>query len=210
MRFSDSKEAPRVLAVVAQGFEELELATYTDLAGWTRLLDGVPSVELVVGGLHPVVRSRHGLRVLPDLPLKEAGRQRWDALFIPGGWPDAGYEEVCDDTVLSLIRETYGQGGTIATSCTGIFAVGEAGLLEGVRATTYVSPGGCSPCVQNRERLSAYGAVVCMEPSVIDQRIHSDVGPAAGMEAALRFFETLVGKDGVARMERELRGATVA
>lgn len=53
----------RLLAVVGQGFEELELAVYTDLAGWTRMLDGVPGVEIHIGGFHDVIRSQHGLRI---------------------------------------------------------------------------------------------------------------------------------------------------
>lgn len=197
----------RVLAVVGEGFEEVELAMYTDLAGWTRLLGGMPAVEIVVGGFREVIRSKHGLRIMRDVSLDEAATRDWEALYIPGGWPDAGHEEIYREPVPSLIRRVHASGGVIATNCTGIFAVGEAGLLRGRRATTYVSPGGCGHCARNGERLAAYGAIHTDGPIVVDDRIFSDIGPAVGIPAALAFFKTFVGESGVARIERELRGA---
>lgn len=197
----------RLLAVVGQGFEELELVVYTDLAGWTRVLDGVPGVEVCVGGFHDVIRSRHGLRIVRDVSLNDAAAQEWDGLIIPGGWPDAGYEEIYREPVPSLIRRTHERGGTIATSCTGIFAVGEAGLLNGRRATTYVSPGGCALCTDNHKRLASYGAIVCDEPVVADGRILSDAGPSVGVRGALELFRVLIGEGAVSRIQAELAGA---
>ena len=197
----------RLLAIVGQGFEELELAVYTDLAGWTRVLDGFPGVDVRIGGFHEVIRSRHGLRIVRDLSLNDAAAQEWDGLVIPGGWPDAGYEEIYGEPVPSLIRRTHERGGIIATSCTGIFAVGEAGLLRGRRATTYVSPGGCALCTDNHKRLVSYGAVVCDEPVVADGRILSDVGPSVGVRGALELFRALIGEGAVLRIQAELAGA---
>lgn len=199
--------AHRLLAVVGQGFEELELAVYTDLAGWTRVLDGMPGVEVCIGGFHDVIQSRHGLRILRDMSLHDAAPQEWDGLIIPGGWPDSGYEEIYREPVLSLIRRIHGRGGTIATSCTGIFAVGEAGLLKERRATTYVSPGGCALCTDNHKRLASYGAIVCDEPIVADGRILSDVGPSVGVRGAMELFRGLIGEGAVSRIQVELAGA---
>lgn len=197
----------RLLAVVGQGFEELELAVYTDLAGWTRVLDGLPRVEVYIGGFRDVIRSQHGLRMLRDVSLSDAAAQEWDGLIIPGGWPDGGYDEIYREPVPSLIRRTHGRGGIVATSCTGIFAVGEAGLLKGRRATTYVSPGGCALCTDNRQRLASYGAIVCEDPLVADDRILSDVGPSVGVRGALELFRGLIGEAAVSRIQAELAGA---
>ena len=199
--------AHRLLAIVGQGFEELELAVYTDLAGWTRVLDGMPGVEVCIGGFHDVIRSQHGVRILRDVTLNDAAAQEWDGLIIPGGWPDAGYDEIYREPVPSLIRRTHERGGIIATSCTGIFAVGEAGLLKGRRATTYVSPGGCALCTDNHKRLASYGAIVVDEPLVADDRILSDVGPSVGVRGALELFRGLIGEGAVSRIHAELAGA---
>ena len=198
--------ARRLLAIVGQGFEELELAVYTDLAGWTRVLDGMPGVEVCIGGFHEIIRSHHGLRIVRDVSLEDAASRDWDGLIIPGGWPAGGYEEIYREPVPSLIRRTHERGGIIATSCTGIFAVGEAGLLKGRRATTYVSPGGCATCSDNHKRLASYGAIVCDEPVVADGRILSDVGPSVGVRGALELFLGLIGEGAVSRIQAELAG----
>ena len=199
--------AHRLLAVVGQGFEELELAVYTDLAGWTRLLDGMPRVEVSIGGFHEIIRSQHGLRIVRDVSVEDAASREWEGLIIPGGWPDGGYEEIYKEPVPSLIRRTHERGGIIATSCTGIFAVGEAGLLKERRATTYVSPGGCAHCTANHKRLASYGAIVTDEPVVADDRILSDVGPSVGVQGALELFRRLIGEGAVSRIQVELAGA---
>jgi 4-methyl-5(b-hydroxyethyl)-thiazole monophosphate biosynthesis len=195
----------RFLALVGQGFEDVELTPYTSLAGWTLLLPNLPQIQVVISGFHEIIRSRHGLRVLRDLDLEAAAQQEWDAVIIPGGWPDEGYEELYQEPVLSIIRRTHAQGGVIASSCTGIFAVGEAGLLKGRRATTFVSPNGsCSLCAKNAERLADYGALVCPEPFIVDERILSDIGPAIGLRGALALLEVFIGRAGVASLREEL------
>ena len=199
--------AHHLLAIVGQGFEELELAVYTGLAGWTRVLDGVPGVEVCIAGFHDIIHSQHGLRIVRDMSLEDAASREWDGLIIPGGSPSSGYEEIYGRPVPSLIRHTHERGGMIATSCTGIFAVGEAGLLRGRRATTYVSPGGCAHCTENDKRLAAYGAIVCDEPFVADGSILSDVGPSVSLLGALELFRALIGEGAVSRIQAELAGA---
>ena len=136
-----------------------------------------------------------------DLPIEEAARHEWEALVIPGGWPDGGYNEIYQEPVLSIIQRTWERDGIIATSCTGIFPVGEAGLLRGRRATTFVSPGGCAFCSENKDRLAAYGAIVCNGPMVADQRIFSDIGPGVCTSTALELFRAFIGESGVSRLQ---------
>lgn len=119
MRPSDGGSPRRVVAIVGQGFEEVELAMYTDPAGGTALVEGVPKPNLSIASLQNPVRPKHGLRFGRDLDLESASVREWDAVYVPGGRPESGNEEidrpdvakslsVDDDRILSDIGRVVG------------------------------------------------------------------------------------------------------
>jgi len=61
----------KVLLFLANGFEEVEVAAFTDVLGWTRSVDGVKFVEVVVAGLHEEVKAAHSLIIKPQYLLEE-------------------------------------------------------------------------------------------------------------------------------------------
>jgi transcriptional regulator GlxA family with amidase domain len=91
------------------------------------------------------VRTGAGLLVSPQ-PLESA--QTADLLVVPGlagTSPEALVNYVGGDVSLpvrKLIAQTRGRGTAIASACAGAFFLAEAGILDGVRATTtwWLSP----------------------------------------------------------------------
>ncbi|MCG8124987.1 MAG: DJ-1/PfpI family protein, partial [Candidatus Thiodiazotropha taylori] len=75
----------RVLVPLAQGCEELEAVTITDLL--TRA-----GVTVVTAGLdeNPVKASR-GVTLLPDTTLDDVNADEFDMVVLPGGLPGADY-----------------------------------------------------------------------------------------------------------------------
>ena len=194
----------KVLIIAPNGFEELELAPFTDILGWTRIIEGVRPVEVAIAGFHEVVSSKHGLKVIPDLRIQTVNVTEYDVLVIPGGFADAGYDEVFDESVIEAIRTMHRKGGIIATMCVGAFPVGKAGLLKGKRATTFYSDGCCETCKDNLKRLTDYGATVLQERIVVDDRIITNIGPAAAEETVFVLLEMLNGKEDAERVKREM------
>ena len=89
-------------------------------------------VVLVAETTDPVVATG-GLRVLPDHDL--AGCPRIDVLVIPGGWGTRSL--VNHREVIRWIRERSSEAELSTSVCTGSFLLGQAGLLDGRRATTH-------------------------------------------------------------------------
>ena len=87
---------------------------------------------LVAESLEPVAASG-GMRVLPDHTLD--GCPPLDVLLVPGGWGVRA--ELSNERLLDWISARAAEAGTLASVCTGAMLLGEAGLLDGRRATTH-------------------------------------------------------------------------
>jgi len=104
-----------------------------------------PTWNVTMVGSAPTVRTGAGLLVTPE-PLEAA--QTTDLLVVPalgGSSPEALIDHVSGDVsrpVRDLIARTRERGTTIASACAGSFLLAEAGVLDGMRATTtwWLSP----------------------------------------------------------------------
>jgi transcriptional regulator GlxA family with amidase domain len=140
-------------------------------------------VALVAETLEPITATG-GLRVLPDYDL--AGCPLLDVLVVPGGWGTRGL--VGNTRVVGWIRERADEVELAASVCTGSFLYGQAGLLDGGRATTHW---------KSLDRMAqAFPAVrvVRDEHVVEDGRIITSAGIAAGIDLALRIVARVHGE----------------
>lgn len=81
-----------------------------------------------------MIRARNGLQVQPQYSFDQL--PRLDLLIIPGGY-GAEEIEIYKPEVLNWIRSYAEAGVQIASVCTGALLLAEAGLLDGLRATTH-------------------------------------------------------------------------
>lgn len=139
------------------------------------------------------VRSFSGMRIVADHDLSETDLTI-DTLLIAGG-PDI--EAAWRNPVLiDWIRSMAGRVRRIGSVCTGAFFLGEAGLLDGRRATTHW--GYC-------ERLAERNPKATVEPDrifVADHPVYSSGGVTSGIDLAFSLVEEDWGRDtatGVAR-----------
>jgi len=182
----------RIGIALFEDAEELDFAgPWEVLAAWSGQWpdDGV-EVLTVADTLDPV-RCAKGLRVLPDVTWRTAGRL--DVLVYPGG--RGTREQVGDEEVRKRIR-ALAQRGTLMTSvCTGALVYADAGLLDGRPATTYWSA---------FDELLPLGRDIEPRPDdrFVDDR---DVITAAGVSAGIDMALHLVARLGSPERAREVR-----
>lgn len=169
----------RVLVPLAQGCEELEAITITDLlirAG----------IDVVTAGLdnHPVKASR-GMTLVPDTNLDSALQQDYDMIVLPGGLPGADHLND-DERIQQCIKDMANSGRYVAAICAAPKVLARAGLLAGKHATAY--PG-------TLEKLGLTETTLVNDAVVCDGNIITSRGPGTAMDFALMLILKLVGKD---------------
>ena len=178
----------RVLVPLAQGCEELEAVSVTDIL--TRA-----GIEVVTAGLDdkPVKASR-GITILPVTTLDEVMEDSFDMIVLPGGLPGADYLND-DPRIHSLLKRLASEGKYAAAICAAPKVLANAGLLEGRRATSY-------PGVLDKMDLPRVN--VQLERVVVDEKIVTSRGPGTAMDFALELVEKLVGKTKRVEVEKGL------
>ena len=138
-----------VAIVVYDGVFDSGLAAILDVLDNANALGGqihqAPTWNVAMVGPTPQVRTGAGLLVAPE-PLEYA--QTTELLVVPAlaeNQPSALIEHVSGDASLhvrNLIAKTRERGTNIASACAGTFLLAEAGVLDGLRATTtwWLSP----------------------------------------------------------------------
>ena len=144
-----SVRAMQVAVVVYDGVFDSGLTAILDVLDNANALGGQihepPTWNVTMVGPAPQVRTGAGLAV-PAQPLERA--ETADLLVVPargGSSPEALLDHVGGDasrSVRNLIARTRDRGTAIASACAGTFLLAEAGILDGVRATTtwWLSP----------------------------------------------------------------------
>jgi transcriptional regulator GlxA family with amidase domain len=140
-------------------------------------------VVLVAETTEPVTATG-GMRVLPDHDL--ASCPRLDLLVVPGGWGTRRL--VQNDKVVGWIRERADSIELAASVCTGSFLYGQAGLLDGRRATTHWLS------LDRMEQTFPAVHVVRDQHVVEDGSIVTSAGIAAGIDLALRVVARIHGE----------------
>lgn len=190
----------KVLLLLADGFEPLEAAGFTDVFGWAAI-DGKEPVELVSAGFKPVLRATFGFSVMPQAQISELDLNEFDALAIPGGFAGAGfYDEAMSEPFLNVIRHFEARNRDIASVCVASLALGAAGALNGRRATTYHQVGG-----KRKDQLEQYGALFVDQAVVEDGRMISSTGPGTAVEVALRLLANLTSQENAAHIRAKMR-----
>jgi len=151
-------------------------------------------VLLVAESVEPVVATG-GLRVIPDATLETC--PPLDILVVPGGWGTR--KEIGNQRVLTWIAKRAKEVETLTSVCTGAMLLGQAGSLDGRRATTHWRSldwmRQSFPAVTVEDKLHV----------VEDGQVLTSAGISAGIDMALlvvaRYFGEAAGRATARHME---------
>lgn len=165
----------RVLCLLAEGFEEIEVVTPIDILRRA-------GVEVVVAGVGESrqMTGRSGIAIPTDLPLDAVDAEGFDLLLLPGGPAVAALRQ--DGRAACLARAFDEAGKRVAAICAAPLILKDAGLLNGRAFTAHFS---------TRDELpDALDARV-----VTDGRLTTSRGAGTALDFALAMARDLAGPD---------------
>jgi AraC family transcriptional regulator, transcriptional activator FtrA len=183
-----------IVAVVVPGMSPLEIAVAAEFLGverpelghrWYRFTICTPEPGPVglEGGMNLYVE--HGLEWL----------RRADTVIVPG-W--AGRGRASNPAVIAALAEADRRGARMVSFCTGAFALAEAGVLTGRRATTHWSAA---------DDLAHRYPEVTVDPDVLyieDGDVLTSAGSAASIDCALALVRQDFGAEVANDLARDL------
>ncbi len=163
---------PTVLAILPEGFEEIEAIMPIDL-----LRRAGAEVTIAALGASPHITGRCQITLHADTTLGEAATRTHDMVFLPGGPGVLNLR--ADMRVRALLQQQAAAGGWVAAICAAPTVLQDAGLLEGRRFTAHHSVEKQLPGVLSGERV------------VVDGKIITSRGAGTALDFGLTLVEKL-------------------
>lgn len=178
-----------------EGVEPVDLAAIGVISMARRVIPGL-SYETVSFDRELVLLA-NGLEVVPGKRFDEVSKV--DVLLVPGG---PGWRAAANDArVLAFVRRVA-PGALVCSVCTGAMILAQAGVLDGLRATTKfeVVPPEASPLDELRQR---YPAIRSEPALVVDNgRVVTGGGVTLCIDAVLYLLEKRFGKQAAHEVAR--------
>ncbi len=143
-----------------------------------------------------IIRCRSGLRILADAYVGDLDpRTPFGTVLVTGGEPEELLEE---KALIDWVKIAYRRAGRVASVCSGVFILAEAGILAGRKATTHWK------CSAFFRRLYPDVEVDPDPIFVQDGKIFTSAGVNSGLDLALAFVENDLGRDVALEIARSM------
>ncbi|HPO90886.1 MAG TPA: DJ-1/PfpI family protein, partial [Victivallales bacterium] len=111
------------------GFEEIETIVPVDIL--RRL-----GFNVIIAGAKDIIEGSHGLKLKPDIMIKDIDCNKLDAVVLPGGMPGS-INLAKNPNVLKILKEMEAKNALIAAICAAPIALAAAGLITGIKITAH-------------------------------------------------------------------------
>ncbi len=176
---------PTVLAILADGFEEIEAITPIDLL---RRAGAQVTIAGLGDGIH--VTGKNGITLHADVPLAAVGTQIFDCLLLPGG-PGVAHLR-SDPRVRATVLAHEAAGKWVAAICAAPTVLHDAGLLAGRRYTAHFSVASELPGILSAERV------------VVDGRLITSRGAGTALDFGMCLIDTLCSAQVAGEISRDI------
>ncbi|HEU0239449.1 MAG TPA: helix-turn-helix domain-containing protein [Micromonosporaceae bacterium] len=188
----------RVAVLAFPDVAMFELGVLCEVFGTDRTADGFPGYDfkLCTTDGRPI-RTRSGFSIAPHADL--AALADADLVAVPA-FASAG-DPGCTPTnpaVLDALRDAHDRGAYVLSVCSGAFALGEAGLLDGRRCTTHW---------RYADELARRFPLADVRPDVLyveDGNVFTSAGTAAGIDLCLHLVRRVHGSAIATKLARRM------
>jgi transcriptional regulator GlxA family with amidase domain len=183
----------RKVAIVAlPGVAPFELGVVWEGFGLDRSDDGIPPYDCTVVSIAPEIPTAAGFTISTPYGLDHAADA--DLVVIPARTARRDNE----DEVLALLQATVERGARVMSVCSGAFALGEAGLLDGRECTTHWKYADELQDRFPRAKVNPNVLFVC------DDQVLTSAGTAAGLDLCLHLIRADHGEEIARRVARRM------
>lgn len=172
---------------MADGCEEIEGLTVVDIVRRAGM-----EIETISITDKAEVTSSHKVTFKTDTTKADADFDSYDGIVLPGGMPGT-LNLGADETVDKVIREFAAAGKLVSAICAAPSVLGQAGLLEGKKAT-------CHPGFEDK----LLGATWLEEPVVVDGNIITSRGMGTAIAFALEIVKYFTDNEMVEKIKTGL------
>jgi 4-methyl-5(b-hydroxyethyl)-thiazole monophosphate biosynthesis len=178
----------KIMLLLAEGFEEVEALTTADYLRRKNIV-----VDMVSITNNNQVKGAHGIIVIADKNMEEIDDiNAYDGLIIPGGLP--GATNLRDnDSVIKIVKDFNKEGKLIGAICAGPIVLQRAGIINGIKVTSY-------PGFDEELKDGLYEEELVVQ----DRNIITARGPAVAVYFAIRILEHLIGKDKAEELKKDI------
>ena len=184
-----------VAAVVLPGVAPFEFGVVCEIFGIDRRDTGGPAFQFTACTERPgPVVSKMGMEIVVHADLTSAADA--DLVVVPAYGLDD--RTGVSDAVLEVLRAAERRGAWVMSVCSGAFALGHAGLLDGRRCTTHW---------MHAARLAEQFPAARVDPAVLyveDRNVITSAGTAAGIDAGLHLVRRELGAAAAAAIARRM------
>ncbi len=176
----------KALVLLAPGFEEIEAVTVIDILRRA-------GIKVSVAGLErDLVTGSHDISIKPDVFYLDIHQEDYDLLVLPGGQPGSKNLQK-DETVLSWIKDRFGNGKKLAAICAAPTVFHAAGITGSLKITSHPS-----------EKSLFSNNVDCTDSVVTDGSVITSRGVGTAIEFTLALVTELVNEETAADIRKAI------
>ncbi len=168
----------KIIAILAEGFEETEFIAVTDLLRRAKL-----DVCIVSSTEQLTVTGAHDFKIIADKLWNDTDLKNADCIFLPGGMPGVTNLQA-NKNVVNAVQDFAKNDKYVCAICAAPLVLADAGVLENKKFT-------CYPSTASKIKTGIYSE----DSVVIDGKIITSRGVGTALDLGLSMVSVFCGKD---------------